>query len=539
VTTATLATPLSIAERIEARPTWQIHGIAMLAGAFATLAHAPFFFAPAYAIGLVVLVWLLDGSSRKAKPGQAAFARAWSFAFGHFLTGMYWVGFAFLQVEGAAPLIPLAVSALPGGLALFWGAAGALAVKGWTTDYRRIGMFAAAFGFAEILRGVLFTGFPWQIPGAIWQAGGAVSQAASVVGVNGLSVLTLLFLAAPAVATDNASTLRRFGPIIVAALAFGLIWGAGARRLEANPIKLRGTVVRVLDPGLTQEQKWSLDPVEVLERYLELTGPARDSQADVVIWPEGSVPPTYFVGDDIPHSMLDRRDMFDAIGRILYDRVLIAGTVRAERAKDRVRQYNSAVVIDGVAGRARVSQISNKHHLVPFGEYMPFWELYSAVPIAPLQMIGRGFTPGAPPERLVVPGAPPATILICYEGIFPGLTPRGAERPDWIVNISIDGWYGRQTGPWQHVNLVLYRSIEEGLPLARAASGGVSGIFDSYGRTVIATKLDGGAVESPLPIPLPPTLFARFGSLFAAALLIAALGIRFGLPKTPGRGFRS
>ena len=529
----------ALKQRIEARPVWQIHGLAMLCGVIATLAHAPFFFTPAYVVGLVALVWLIDGAMDRPKPMRAAFARAWSFAFGHFLSGMYWVGFAFLQVEGAAPLLPLAVAALPAGLALFWGVAGALAVPLWSNDYRRIPAFAAVFGLVEWLRGILFTGFPWQIPGAIWPAGGAISQTAAFVGVTGLSALTLLVLAAPATAIDRGSTLRRFGPIMLAALAVGLVWGAGARRLEAAPVAMTETVVRVLDPGLSQGEKWSLDPADVLYRYLELTGAPQDSRADVVIWPEGAVPPTYFVGVEQPMSIIDRRDMFNEIGRVLQDRVLIAGTVRAETTPQGMKQFNSAVIIDGVAGAPRVSQIYNKHHLVPFGEYLPFWELYSAVPIAPLQQIGSGFTPGGRPERLVVPGAPSATILICYEGIFPGMIPHGAERPDWIVNISIDGWYGRQTGPWQHANLVRYRAIEEGLPLARSASGGVSGIFDPYGRKIVATKLDGGAVEAPLPAPLAATWHARFGRYTTFVLLLVFLFIRSGSLLLAGRGLRS
>jgi apolipoprotein N-acyltransferase len=223
----------------------------------------------------------------------------------------------------------------------------------------------------------------------------------------------------------------------------------------------------------------------------------------------------------------------------LQDRVLIVGAVRAERTSEGLKQYNSGVIIDGVSGTPRISQIANKHHLVPFGEYMPFWELYSSVRIAPLQMIGKGFTPGGKPERLVVPGAPPAAILICYEGIFPRLSPRGAERPGWLVNISVDSWYGRQTGPWQHANLVRYRAIEEGLPMARAASGGVSGVFDALGRDVVKTSLSGGAVEAALPEPLPPTVFAQFGGFSTPLLLMLVLAFRFGFPMAPGRGFRS
>jgi apolipoprotein N-acyltransferase len=175
----------------------------------------------------------------------------------------------------------------------------------------------------------------------------------------------------------------------------------------------------------------------------------------------------------------------------------------------------------------RLGQIYNKSRLVPFGEFIPLWrqiEPFAAgLNLKALQEIGSGFEPGGPPGRMIVPGGPQAAFLICYESIFPDFIPRGDSRPDWLVNVTNDAWFGGQTGPYQHYNQSRYRAIEEGLPLARAASGGISAIIDPYGRALASTGLKGGAAEAPLPSPLPPTLYARFGGIITAVVFLLAL----------------
>jgi apolipoprotein N-acyltransferase len=172
---------------------------------------------------------------------------------------------------------------------------------------------------------------------------------------------------------------------------------------------------------------------------------------------------------------------------------------------------------------------------VPFGEFIPLWSIVSGANIAPLQQIGAGFTPGAPPLRLIVPEAPAAVVLICYEAIFPDLTPRGDDRPGWIVSITNDAWFGRATGPWQHYNMARYRAIEEGLPLARAASGGVSAIVDAYGRPVAETGMEGGAAEAQLPAELPPTIYSKLGNLLTTLVFFAVLVLSWA-PTPKGAG---
>lgn len=519
---------------LHARSTPQRLGLAALAGGVATLGHAPFQIVPAYIAAIVALVWLLDISSTKKNRWWSAFATGWFFALGHFITGLYWIVSAFLvdsmawgPVWGVPSLLGLC-----GVLALYWGIGCVLAMLLWTRDVRRIAALALGVFAMEWVRGHFpFGGFPWLLSGYIWTPGEPVSQLASVVGIYGLTLVTLLICAAPAAIADGGvSAGRRFAPTVLAALAIGLIFGWGAQRISRAVIEPPGAqaVVRVADSGLSQAEKWHARPDQewrVLQRYLQASGAPEESRAQVVIWPEGAIPVVNFFA-------LENPEFLDAIGRGMGDRVLITGLSRREQRGAKLVYFNSAAVIDGVSGAPRLSQTYDKHILVPGGEYIPFWSLISGFNIAPLQQIGAGFEAGAPPTRLVVPDAPPAVVLICYEAIFPGLVPHGAERPGWIVSVTNDAWFGRGAGPWQHYAMARYRAIEEGLPLARAASGGVSAIVDSFGREVAATTQGRSFfAEAQLPASLAGTVFVRAGEQFLALLLVMIALVRFLLPS--------
>lgn len=515
-----------------ARTPWQRLGLAFVAGACATLAHAPFQLTPLYIVAITLLVWLIDGV---VKLGGSFWARVgrglqlgWWFGLGHLSTGLYWVSSAFMVDSGAwGPMwgIP-ATLALAASLALFFGLGCAAAIALWTSDIRRIAWFALCLFASEWLRGNILTGFPWLLPGYVWTPGEPMSQLASSVGIYGLSLLTLLVAATPAALGDGAESAgRRFAPVLVAALLLGMGWGWGAARLSRAVADLPGAqpIIRVADSGLSQAEKWEgrVDQEwRVLERYLDASETPEQSGASIVIWPEGAIPAVNFF-------MLENPDFMDAIGRGMGDRVLITGLTRREARSDGFAYFNSAAVIDGVSGVPRLSQTYDKYHLVPFGEYIPFWSLVSRFNIAPLQRIGAGFEPGPPPSRLVVPDAPPAVVQICYEAIFPGMIPRGEERPGWIINVTNDAWFGGGSGPYQHYVMARYRAIEEGLPLARAASGGISAIVDSYGQEVRATNARVEAVEAQLPSALPPTVLARWGNPLLALLLVFIAGLRF------------
>jgi apolipoprotein N-acyltransferase len=511
-----------------ARSPWQRRGLAFLSGAVATLGHAPFQLTFLYLVAIAALVLLLDAANARSKKRWSAFSMGWFFGFGHFASGLYWISAAF-DVDSASwgPLwgIP-ATAALAGGLALFWGLGCALAINFWTNDLRRAPWIAACLFVTEWLRGHVLSGLPWLLPGYVWTPGEPISQLASLIGAYGLTLLTLLAGAALACLSDHAaSPVRRFGPTLATALLIGMAWGWGAQHLGAARVDPPGAlpIVRVADAGMSQAEKWegrTDQEWRVLARYLAVSGDPEQSRSEIVVWPEGAIPVVNFFA-------LENREFMDAIGQGLGDRVLIAGLTRREPIADGQAYFNSAAIIDGVSGRARLSQTYDKNHLVPFGEYIPLWSLIGRLNIAPLQRIGAGFEPGAPPTRLVIPGGPPAIVLICYEAIFPGMTPRGEGRPSWIVMITNDAWFGGGSGPYQHYVMARYRAIEEGLPVARAASGGISAIVDAYGRQVVATSIRGGYVEAQLPPALPETIYASWGGFAVPFLLVIFVIMRF------------
>jgi apolipoprotein N-acyltransferase len=512
-----------------ARSPWQRRGLAVAVGALATLGQAPYQLTFVYVAAIVVLVWLLDASSRQERRLRSAFATGWFFGLGYFTAGLYWVAAAF-NVDSTAwgPVwgIPSTLG-LAGGLALFFGLGALLAMLAWTNDVRRIAVFALAFFVSEWLRGHVFSGFPWILPAYIWTPGEPISQLASLIGAYGLSLLTLLIAATPAAIADGGQGAgARFAPVLAAALAVGMAWGWGAQRLSTARVDPPGAqpVIRVADSGLSQAEKWESRPDQewrVLDRYLDASGePSDDNATSIVIWPEGAIPVVNFFP-------LENPDFLGVLGRGLGDRVLISGFTRRELRPDGLAYFNAGVVIDGVNSEARISQTYDKHHLVPFGEYIPLWSLVSSLNIAPLQRIGAGFESGPMPARLVVPGAPPAVVLICYESIFPGMTPRGEGRPGWIVVLTNDSWFGGGSGPYQHYAMARYRSIEEGLPMARAASGGVSAIIDSYGREIASTRGGATFAEAQLPPALGETTLARWGAPLLVVLLMLVGGLRF------------
>ena len=165
---------------------------------------------------------------------------------------------------------------------------------------------------------------------------------------------------------------------------------------------------------------------------------------------------------------------------------------------------------------------------MPFGEFLPFPQVFSLLGLTSLVQNGIAFSPGPRPAPLSVQGLPRVQPLICYESLFPGFTTSKGGRPDWIVNVSDDAWFGRTTGPLQHLNLASYRAIEEGLPIVRATPTGVSAVVDAFGRVRARLGLGkAGIIDADLPGRLPPTPFSRFGE--APFWLMVAAGLTAGV----------
>jgi apolipoprotein N-acyltransferase len=502
---------------------WKRAAIALAAGA---LAMAPFNAWPVLLITFPVMVWLIDGAGAGRWRGVPAAAMAgWWFGLGYFVPGLYWIGYAFLvDASTFAWLMPFAVLGLPAYLALFTAFGFALARLIWTRDASRVIALASTLTLSEWLRGHVLTGFPWNAFGYALTEPLALAQTASLIGLWGLTFLSVAIFASPAVLIDGRSRGRR--PWIVPMLALLLLVAMaifGTVRLMLHPTTNVAKVkLRIMQPNLQQDVRFNYAAkAEVMQKYLTLSDRASGPQstgvrdASILIWPESA----------FPFFLTREGDAMAQIADLLpKGTVLITGAVRAPDLPPGTRitrAYNSIYVIDHDGS---VLSVYDKLHLVPFGEYLPFQNLMEKLGFVQLTKVQGGFIPGERRRTMEIPTAPRALPLICYEAIFPGDVVARDDRPGWIVNLTNDGWFGISTGPYQHLQQVRLRAIEEGLPAVRAANTGISAVIDPMGRIVARLGLGlEGVLDSSLPSAIPPTIYARAGDIPAAAIVVAAL----------------
>jgi apolipoprotein N-acyltransferase len=491
------------------RGRWTRLALAMLAGAVMTGGHAPVNIPYGFFLAVPVLIWLVNG----APTARAAAWIGWGAGFGYFVTGLHWIGHAFLvDADRFAWLLPLGVIAMPAGLSLFWAMAFWFAKRTWPPHIISSSIWlCGVWTVAEYARGNVLTGFPWALPGYVWVET-PVMQAASWAGPYGISFLSLLLTALPLVGLAAAGR----GPKLVtglAVLACAALWIAGTARIpDATQYDAEAPVLRLVQPNAPQHLKWVPGHREKFyERALQATAAESDTELgppDAFIWPETAI---YFLPAFNP-------DEVARISDVAGNKPVLLGALHSEDQGGNEIWRNSFF---SIGADRKLGERYDKFHLVPFGEYLPMASVLEALGLRQFALQG-GFTPGPGPRVLTVGNLPRFSVLICYEAIFPDEI-IGDERPDWLLQITNDAWFGSFAGPQQHLAQARIRSIEQGLPMVRSANTGISAIIDSYGLIVVSISLHNyNFVDAVLPRPIEPTLYSRMGDLPVVFLIVIA-----------------
>jgi len=383
----------------------------------------------------------------------------------------------------------------------------------------RVLLAVLAFSLADFARGEFFTGFPWNSFGYLWSGTEALSQSAALIGVGGLGILVLTSGFLPAL---GAGVRRPVVPVVLALALPAAVFVSGSLRLADAPDMavqqsdqaLPG--IRMVQPNIPQREKWARDfRLRNFEIHLQLSSVDRPDWVDTVLWPETAAA---FLIEEEPDFRAQAARFAVPDGGYL-----ITGAPRIVRNPRGL--HNSMVVLDGTGD---VVATYDKSHLVPFGEYVPFSEY---LPIESVAGGALNYSPGPGPRTLTIEGLPPFSPLICYEVIFPGEVVDRGERPAWLLNATNDAWYGRSAGPHQHLQHARMRAIEEGLPLVRPASTGISIAFDAFGREIGRIGHETrGTLDFRLPPALPETIYARWGKeailgLLALLAVLAAVSL--------------
>jgi len=513
---------------------WRRVFLAFALGALSVLALPPIHFVPALIPSFAGLIWLIEGSRRNSGSGwrqflrayflNSAFAAGWWFGLGFFIAGLYWISFSMLvDAQQFAWMIPFAIFGLSGAFAIYIGLVSSLTFRLSKPGYRRIIYFSVLWVVFEWLRGWAFTGFPWNLIGTVWTFSDAMIQVTSLIGVMGLSLITVLAASSVAALGYDKKTRRlRFQLMATPLLILAIIWSGGVWRLAvAESQFVENVQLRLVQPNIAQKDKWvSGLRGKHLNNLLELSeapvlGEKAGKKPTHIIWPETATP-FFLEGNDAALRVIAQV--------IPKDGALLTGSPRRTGGQGRPAQlWNSLHV---VGPDANISATFDKFHLVPFGEYVP---LRKYVNFSKLTAGRIDFSSGPGLSSIAVPGLPSVSPLICYEAIFSGQavppTHSDQPRPGWLLNLTNDAWFGTSSGPYQHLAAARLRAVEEGLPLVRVANTGISAITDSYGRVLKKSQLNERTIiDTKLPAALKnTTLFSRIGSWGLLALLLGFL----------------
>jgi len=476
---------------------------------------------------------------RAAPNWQSSLWRGWVFGWAHLTLANNWIATAFTYQAkmpetlgwAAVPLLCVYLAVYPALAAL---AAHLLARRSGPMAFGAV--LAAAWIVTEWLRSWVFTGYPWPPMGLMLLGGWNAQGIASLLPWLGTYALSGLALLIAALSTSLILSGRRIltGVIVVVCLGWMLF-----PSIQVTPGQngVRYTLVQPLIPQeeLNDGSKFE----EQFQRIARLTAKNAD-QSRLVLWPESAVPD--YLEDGYPQRYYTRMTAGAdpdyarrRIGTVIGSQsTLLTGVVNLNigAGSDGIpRALSARNSVIAMNGEGAITDHYAKAHLVPYGEYLPLENILGAIGLSRLTSGTVPYIPGSGPQTLDLGEHGKAGIQICYEIVFSGQVVDRQNRPDFLFNPSNDGWFGAW-GPPQHLAQARMRAMEEGLPVLRSTTTGISAVIDANGivRQTIASG-EAGALEGRIPSAAAPTLFSQLGNVLPLlwAGLLALFGV--GVPR--------
>ncbi len=452
---------------------WRKHLFLFLTGCLSALSMAPAYFFPILFITLPVLFFILKACTTK----KQSFFTGWLFALGYFTAGLYWISFAlFVDFATWWWVTPFALFALPMALSIFTGLATLLAWRMTKDISEPLPLFytlSLTLFLAELGRGYLFTGFPWNLWGYTWLGILPMAQNLAWAGVYLLTGFTIMWALSAALFAYKSKI-----PLIsIFMMMLCFVYGQ-MRLIQHETLEKHDKYhMRIVQPNIPQKEKWEkYKQWPNFDKLIALSSAPSKAPLTHIIWPETAltISPEYNI------------EVKETISKLLTERhpnaLLMSGNIRV----DGQSFYNSFRIYNQT-GLAQ--QSFDKAHLVPFGEYIPFRNWINLSPIGSAISGTADFSSGTGPYHAIYQNSPTFSPLICYEVLFPHKSMPKDKPVDLLINATNDGWYGHTSGPYQHLGISQARAIETGRPLIRAAGTGISAYIDPLGRVVHQAKL--------------------------------------------------
>ena len=452
----------------------------------------------------------------------SCFQYGWFFGFGYFLSGLYWISVSLTFDQTFRFLIPLAIILVPAFLAVFYG----LVTYLFSIFYSKnvvvsFLIFSILFGTIEIIRGFIFTGFPWNLIAFSFSKNMNFIQILSIIGTYSFNLICISLFTCPAVFILRKSKKEillcfLFIIISVSFLTFGKI-----KNNQFNLIKetKHDYIIRAISPNISLDRFYSnQDELKIINELITLSDP-KDNQPTIFLWPEGIIPDSYL------EDMKIYKNLF--LNNFSKDHLIIMGVNDLKNKNNKNLYFNSLAVFDN---ELNLIESYSKMNLVPFGEFLPFENFLGFIGLKTITNDHQSFSRGPDRKPLNIKNNKfnlSLLPLICYEIIYSGKLYEN-QKFDYIINISEDGWFGKSIGPKQHFAHSIFRSIESGKYIVRSANNGISAIINPIGKVEKKVKFgDTGFIDFTESKVVKATTFAQYGNIIFIILILLYIFLIF------------
>ena len=424
-----------------------------------------------------------------------------AFGFGFFLFGNYWISISLTHDENFRKLIPFALVIIPLFLSIFFGLAILIVGNFIERKIYFILLFSLIFSIFEFLRGNLLTGFPWNLISYTWSWSSEFIQILSLIGTYGLSLISITIFCTPFIFFKNLNNKNNFIFLIFLTSLLIFIYSYGSYKIRNTNYTFDKNIhLKIISPNFSLEDYNSNSEIKQLKRLIKISDP-QENDKTLFIWPEGIFYESYLQDID------KYKNLF--MENFSENHLIVLGINNLN--EDKI--FNSLVVLNN---KLEILYLYNKINLVPFGEFLPFEEILSKFKLKKITKGYNSFSSGNNRadlnlgsyfnNKLIIP-------LICYEIIYSGNIKLKEQNPDLVINISEDAWFGQSIGPYQHFTKAIYRSVEEGVFIARSANKGISALIDPNGRVLKSLNTgESGNIELKFPYFYRSTLFSYYGN---------------------------
>ena len=464
--------------------------------------------------------------SNQHKNKKFFFMYGWLFGFGYFVTNLYWISISLTFDQNFSFLIPVTVILIPSFLAIFYGLFSYLFIslkpKKIVSSFL---CFSLIFGLVEFIRGLILTGFPWNLIAYSFSNQLEILGIISVIGTYGFNLFCISLFTSPAILILRDSR-RDLGICIFffITIIFFYFYGSYYKEKFNNTYKINYNYkIRVIGSNISLDRYYKdVDTVSIIQELIDISNP-NIKEKTIFIWPEG-IFPNISQEELINYNSLFKKKFSD-------NHLLIIG-INSQLERNSSKDYfNSLTIYDH---QLNILNTYNKNNLVPFGEFLPFENILKNIGLKSLTNNYQSFSSGH--ERNIIEVNQKnfqikILPLICYEIIYSGRLFRDPNF-DLIVNISEDGWFGKSIGPKQHFAHSIFRAIESGKYVVRAANNGIAAIVNPVGGIEQSVNSgQTGYIDFRENKKIQPTIFSKYGNKIFGLLILLYIFLIFSFNK--------